>query len=277
MEKQVIAPKLAFLTAIQFLTRIPVKGGMDGTPEFYRAALKASTLYFPLVGVLIGLFTSCLYGTCCWLWSSWIAAIIAVAGEAWLTGAFHEDAIADATDALGGGWTREQVLEILKDSRHGTYGVIALVLGVSLRIGLIAQCEPLMAFFAIPISAGVGRWAILLMMHQLEPIEDRHTQARDVGSMPCLKEVAKSASWPTLFFGLCWSLVFFGFPSVSRYQMLSQVGLGFLMSWIVATLVTWYYVGLVRRRVGGVTGDFLGANCYLVQLASLLAMTASIH
>ena len=182
--RPVISPKLAFLTAVQFLTRIPVPGAMSGSMVQTQSALQASVVYFPLVGVLIGLSTTLTFCVSSYFWSPWIAAILAIAAEAILTGAFHEDALADATDALGGGWTREQVLEILKDSRHGTYGVLALVVGVSLRIALIANLGWPMAWLAIPFSSGIGRWSILIMMHGLEPISDRHTMARDVGAKP---------------------------------------------------------------------------------------------
>ena len=189
-----------------------------------------------------------------------------------MTGAFHEDALADATDALGGGWTREQVLEILKDSRHGTNGVLALVVGVSLRIALIANLGWPMAWIAIPFSSGIGRWSILIMMHFLEPIMDRHTMARDVGAKPSARTIFVGAASPVAALGIALGFSCALEEGASFTYLLTDTSVRILMAASFSLLVTWYYTRLVRRRVGGVTGDFLGANCYLVQLVSLLAM-----
>ncbi len=269
-----ISARLAFFTAVQFLTRIPVGGAMSGTMENYRAALRASVVYFPSVGVLIGVFTAVTFCFANCFWSPLVAAILAIAAEAFLTGAFHEDALADATDALGGGWSREQVLEILKDSRHGTYGVLALVLGVSLRIALISNFSWSMAWLAIPFSAGIGRWSILILMRRLEPITDRHTMARDVGSKPSASTILWGSTSPILAFGIVLALICGLESDVSTNGVLITACVGFVLALVFSLLMTWYYTSLVRGRVGGVTGDFLGANCYLVQLVSLLAMQA---
>ena len=268
-----VSQKLAFMTAVQFLTRIPVPGAMSGTMETYKVALQASVVYFPLVGVLIGISTATVFCATSYLWSPLVAAILAITFEALMTGAFHEDALADATDALGGGWTREQVLEILKDSRHGTYGVLALVLGVSLRVALISNLSWPIAWLAIPFSAGIGRWSILMMMRCLESITDRHTMARDVGAKPSVKTLFYGALYPMIVLGLLFAVCLL-VPNEGYATLPSWVALAIRLALAVifSLLMTAYYTRLVRRRVGGVTGDFLGSNCYLVQLVSLLAL-----
>ena len=274
---QRIPNRIAFLAAVQFLTRVPVASAMNDPELDFREALKASLLFFPLVGVFIGLVTTSVYLAACIGWSTWIAAMIAVGIEAWLTGAFHEDAFADATDALGGGWTREQVLEILKDSRHGTYGVLALVLGVSLRVALISQCDWIDAWLIIPFSAGLGRWSILALMVRLEPILDRHTLVRDIGAKPSLRTVLGGLAAPLIGYGAL-GLVFLGMGAdQTAAAVLIPSCVAMLVSLAGAVLVTFLYGGMIQRRVGGVTGDFLGSNCYLVQLSTLLIMTFSIH
>ena len=269
---QAISPTLAFFTAVQFLTRIPVPGAMNASMMQTQSALRASVVYFPVVGVLIGVSTTITYWVSSYFWSPLIAAILAIAAESLLTGAFHEDALADATDALGGGWTREQVLEILKDSRHGTYGVLALVVGVSLRIALIANLNWPMAWLAIPFSSGVGRWSILILMHSLEPITDRHTMARDVGVKLSTRTILLGAIAPMAAFGIALGCACALADGTSFLYLLTDASVRFLMAVSFSLLMTWYYARLIHRRVGGVTGDFLGANCYLVQLVSLLAM-----
>ncbi|HUP82174.1 MAG TPA: adenosylcobinamide-GDP ribazoletransferase [Pirellula sp.] len=269
---EAISPLLAFLTAVQFLTRVPLPSAMSCSRDQYPSALRASVVYFPIVGVFIGVSTTITYCISSYFWSPLIAATLAVAAEALITGAFHEDALADATDALGGGWTREQVLEILKDSRHGTFGVLALVIGVLLRIALIANLSWPMAWLAIPFSAGIGRWSILLLMSRLEPITDRPTMARDVGTKPSARTILLGALGPIVAFGIASCLKCDFESGATLAHAFKNTGVGFFLAILVSLLMTWYYARLVHRRVGGVTGDFLGANCYLVQLASLLAM-----
>jgi cobalamin synthase len=124
----------AAITAVQFLTRLPLPGGMNQPPSD-RTLLVDAVAYFPLVGALIGLVTGWLVWAAATVWPIGLAVVLAVAVEAVLTGAFHEDAVADCCDAFGGGWTREQVLHILKDSRVGSFGVLGLGLALAVRVG----------------------------------------------------------------------------------------------------------------------------------------------
>ena len=94
-------------------------------------------------------------------WPIGLAVVIGLAFEALLTGAFHEDAVADFCDAFGGGWTRDDILRILKDSRVGSFGALGLILAVALRGGAIATLETDRLIAAVTASAALGRWAIL--------------------------------------------------------------------------------------------------------------------
>lgn len=284
-ERIEISNWISFWTAVQFLTRIPVSFAFSNSEFDHRVALKRSVAFFPLVGLLIGSFTGIVFSSVSLLWSSAISACIAIAAECWLTGAFHEDAFADATDALGGGWTRERVLEILKDSRHGTFGVLALVLGVGARVLLLAEIGPENGMVALPISAMLGRWAILWMMAWIPPIEDRQTMVRDVGSQTtwrvfCISGIVATVVWGIMIglFQLANNLLRKG-TNIQVNFVLMQPWIGYSI-WIavqIATLslvVSSLFGRYVKLRVGGVTGDFLGANCYLVQLAVLLYFAA---
>jgi adenosylcobinamide-GDP ribazoletransferase len=247
------------LVAVQFLTRIPLPSSHI-EPDEYRHRLQRSITYFPLVGLLIGLATCLVMQVGLRFCSALTAALLALAFEAWVTGAFHEDAWADSIDALGGGWTKEQILAILKDSRHGTYGVISLVLGVGLRASLLISIPPDQLWFVLPWSACMGRWSILVMMSLLPPIADRPTMSRDVGGQ---------ASFSQLFLSLGLVTVVIGFAALMSGAMSP-----FLDLWwrgiIVSLAATGWWIWMIHRRVGGTTGDFLGANCFFVQLAVLL-------
>src|SRR5262249_57362946 len=119
----------AFLGAVGFLTRVPVPAGACVAPD---------PVFFPLVGGLIGLVTGAVIWAASHLWPMPLAVLIGLAAEAVLTGAFHEDAVADCCDGFGGGWSREDVLRIMKDSRIGSFGVLGLALALLLRAGCLA-------------------------------------------------------------------------------------------------------------------------------------------
>ena len=115
-----------FLVAVQFLTRLPLPFEVDYTPE----AARASPRWYPGAGVLIGLITGLVYWAAALLFPPLIAVLVSVAAGLVMTGGLHEDGFADACDGLGGVRPRERVLEIMRDSRIGTYGVLGLGLMV---------------------------------------------------------------------------------------------------------------------------------------------------
>ena len=136
-----------FLIAIQFFTRIPIDGRLADWVGFSPAMLRASAAHFPGVGWVVGGLTALVF------WglvkvlpvqpaASWVAAVLSTAFSVWLTGAFHEDGLADTADGLGGAVSRERALDIMKDSRIGSYGAIALVLALIAKVlllGLLVQ------------------------------------------------------------------------------------------------------------------------------------------
>ena len=128
----------SLLVAVQFLTRLPTPAVALGDEAERRAILGRSAAYFPLVGALIGAMTGATIRLAGHFWPIGLAVVIGLAFEALLTGAFHEDAVADFCDAFGGGWTRDDILRILKDSRVGSFGALGLGLAVALRGGAIA-------------------------------------------------------------------------------------------------------------------------------------------
>ncbi len=248
---------IRFTTAVQFLTRIPVQGAMSGTADFYYATLRRSVLFFPLVGGLIGIFTSTVLIVAAIGFNPWIAALIAISLEATLTGAFHEDAFADTWDALGGGWTREQVLEIMKDSRLGTYGTLGLILGVGLRVAAFSTLlgmSWLWAVVSIVAASTIARIAIIGLMVTTSPISDRDSQAKDVSG---------TQTWRTLVGSMLMTSLLWGVWIVMEPLL--------ALSSIIAVLVilVWFR-SKILKRVGGTTGDLLGCSAYIAQLVILV-------
>jgi adenosylcobinamide-GDP ribazoletransferase len=149
--------------ALAFLTRVPVPGGWRG------ADLAAGMPWFPLIGALIGLAGALLYALAHWLGlPPWPAAAVALATTIWLTGALHEDGLADVADGFGGGRTQGDKLRIMRDPRIGSYGTLALALALLARAGALAGLAEPLAVAAAMVSAGaVSRGALPAVMAAL--------------------------------------------------------------------------------------------------------------
>jgi adenosylcobinamide-GDP ribazoletransferase len=247
----------SFLVAIQFLTRLPVPGGNDlPPPEVFRRSVR----YLPLVGGLIGGFSAAIIWGASHLWVLPLAVLLALALEAWITGAFHEDAVADFFDAFGGGYTKERVLEILRDSRIGAYGSVAIILALAIRGGaLMALAMPTLAA-ALVASATLGRLMILPAMVLLPPLQGRESIAKDAG---------QGATWSDVVVAVVVSV-----PGVAWYAWLQPLRLAIAATALALTM--FLFLRVVRRRLGGITGDCLGCLCYLSQLVVLLTACAKV-
>lgn len=241
-----------FVCAMQFLTRIPTPQLAEFRPEW----IQQSARYYPLVGQVVGgLSALVLYGGA-QVWSPWIAALLAVAAGVVLTGGFHEDGLADTADGLGGGLTRDRRLEIMKDSRLGSYGALALGLTLALRVAALAmltQASPLFAAVALLAAHGLGRavavGAMTVMPYGGDPgmaKEGRPDRASAFG----LTVAVLIALWPLAFF--------------SPVTGAGGVALGLL----VGAVPAW----LAWRLIGGRTGDVLGAVEQAFEVGFLLAV-----
>ncbi len=251
-----------FVTALQFLTRIPVALPPAQPAEYYASAFRNSLVYFPVVGGLVGLFTSLIFLASMVLGLSPLtAAFIAVGCEAFLTGAFHEDAFADTWDALGGGWTREQILEIMKDSRLGTYGTMALVTGVGIRataMAAIGERDYAWALASIVAAATIARISILAFMATTAPLANRISKSNELSEKQPLKNVWVGALLSSPF----WVVWFFWGPRSAAISL------------VVLVVVLLLYRATILRRIGGTTGDLLGCSAFGTQL--IIIVVASV-
>ena len=247
----------SFLVAIQFLTRLPIATATPLSPT----ALHRSPIFFPLVGAMIGTFTATCIGVAFLIWPIWIAVLVALAAELRLTGAMHEDGVADFCDAFGGGWTREQVLTILKDSRIGAYGALGLFFALSLRaattIEIVSKyaAEPLIWGSAIIASSVIGRWVTVVGMFCVPPVRQRESLSRDFGG--------GLRGTDLLFASIT------GIPFVVCFAYFQPVQC-FAAVLLVVPSVAWFLFR-VKRRIGGITGDCLGCIGYVAQVLVLLA------
>ncbi len=237
-------------TALIFLTRIPVGG--DG----YRDAdWRWSTAWFPFVGLLIGLFLALIWQLLAPL-GSWVCAFVVIGLAMLITGGFHEDGLADTADALGGAYDRDKLFVILKDSRVGAFGAMALCVTIGLRASLLAGLDtsaPLALILTESLSRLTPIWLMVCM-----PYVSADAQAKS-------RQVAR-AQWSQVF--VATGLASLPCVALLWYQHLSPAqGVAVVVAGVVCGVVCgWRF----HRRAGGITGDFLGA----VQQVSHLAMLA---
>ena len=245
-------------TAVRFLTRVPVSDGLNRSPAQHAELLRRSLVYFPFVGGLVGLFTAAVMLTSISLGTSPIlGAFIALGLEAVLTGALHEDAFADTCDALGGGWTRERVLEIMKCSQLGTFGVVALVVGLGARAAAmvaISEHGRLWAIASIVAAASVGRLAMLCMMVTTQPIPDGSSLT---------KSIAGNQNVGSVLVALCISSPFW-----AGWLVLESTAVCASLAAAVAAL--YWFRRKIFKVLNGTTGDVLGCSAFLTQLVLLI-------
>lgn len=241
-----IVPGRGFLVAISFLTRIPLHH--RHSPNISQAAL-----WFPLVGMLVGAIAGLTAFCVGSLSNSLLGAACGVAVGLLITGAFHEDGLADVADAFVGGWTVEERLRIMKDPRHGTYGVAVLCMSIIFRVVAIGSVAIENIFVAFIFAHGLARCAALFMMltGRLSRHEglgaDYTTNLSRAGSI-CVLAVASAT---TIFWFHWYGLILLGVAAMTTIVM------------------RWWS----KRKIGGISGDVLGANeqAAEVMLAVVLA------
>jgi adenosylcobinamide-GDP ribazoletransferase len=236
------------VAALRFLTRIPVPG-----PETRVEDIRRGTPWFPVVGALVGLGTAGAFAAGLRVWPAPLAAAVAVALGLMVTGGFHEDGATDAADGLGGGWTRERTLEIMKDSRIGAYGAMTLWVVLTVRWGTLTALGT-SSLWALPLAMVWGRWSIAFYMAVLPPL-----------APGLAKEVGGAHGWRTL--------------AQATLPLLAAAGIlrhapGALRAALAALAAAALWSLYLKRRLGGHTGDLLGAGCQLVESAALLALAA---
>lgn len=248
---------LRLLLALQFLTRVPVH-----TPTFDAAELNRSARYFPVIGALVGTAGALVFAAAAHLWPVPVAALLSMATTVWLTGGFHEDGLADTCDGLGGAVSRERALAIMKDSRIGSYGALGLVLMLGLKAALLnAQGSIMRTACAIVVAHAVSRAAPVVLLALLPYAGDlEHAKAK-----PMAQQVHRADVGIALL--LAGAVAAALAVPLGTAPTLAALG--------AATLATAAMRRWLRRRLGGYTGDTLGATQQGTEAALLLALCAA--
>jgi len=238
--------------AVVFLTRLPWTLSGEIAPGALNRALRA----FPLIGILVGGLGGSVYGIAhLWGLPVFVCGLLAVLCMVMITGALHEDGLADVADGFGGGQDRARKLEIMRDSRLGTYGVLALVFSIALRAGALAGFENVMVGAAAIVgSACLSRAAPVLLIYFMKP-------ARSDGLAATMDKPAKMIVIQAVALG------------AGLFLLCTPPGAG-LLALFISGLALMVLAKLAQRHVGGQTGDVCGASQQVVEMVALLVLAA---
>lgn len=249
-----------FFTALMFYTRIPCPSWVDHDPDY----IDQCTRYFPLIGWIVGGISGGLLIGAMQVLPVTVAVILSMVASVWITGAFHEDGFADVCDGFGGGWTREQILEIMKDSRVGAYALIGTSLLLLLKfatltaIGNALYTEWLLLLFVVIAAHSVSRfWASRFILTHEYVREDAGSKVK-----PVAKGMGAGSAVLALLFGVLPLVVF----------LMEGEILPVLAAFAGAGLIKWWLGRFYVRWIGGYTGDCLGATQQLTEITFLLIL-----
>jgi adenosylcobinamide-GDP ribazoletransferase len=254
-----------YLLALQFFTRVPVTGRLAEWVGFSPQMLRASAAHFPGVGWLVGFVGGAVFVLALQGLSgpagALAAALLSMVATVLLTGAFHEDGLADVADGLGGSADRNRALEIMKDSRIGAFGAIALVLALGLKAALLASLagQGVQAVAGAIVGAHVlSRLAPLFLIRWLPYVGDAGASKA--------KPLADAIGGGALLVGVLWSVPALALVLVTQGPARTAA---VVAACAVAALAM---ARMFRRRLRGFTGDGLGATQQVCELAIYLAL-----
>ena len=236
----------SLLIATQFLTRLPVPQSLTASEE----ELRKSAAFFPLVGVVVGGSGALLYVGLSPLLPATSCVLLVLVYFTVITNGFHEDGLADTFDGLGGGWTKERSLEIMRDSRIGTYGTLALIFLILGKYSFLLSLSPAQTWRWLIVAHTAGRWTTLPLCMWL-PYARAEGQGKLVARQVGVREII-----------------------IGSITLLTAL---LLLSWhaALATLIVMAFVTLLSglyfsARLQGITGDCLGATNQLTEVALYL-------
>lgn len=237
----------SILIATQFLTRLPVPQSLTASEE----ELRRAAAFFPLVGVVVGGSAALLYVALRQFMPLTSCVVLVLIYLTVITNALHEDGLADAFDGFGGGWTRERSLEIMRDSRKGTYGTLALIFLILGKYSFLLSLSPAQTWRWIIVAHTASRWTILPLCVWL-PYARAEGHGKLVAGQVGVREIIiGSITLLTVLLLLSWHAA--------------------LATLIVMTSVTLLSGLYFSARLGGITGDCLGATNQLTEVALYLA------
>ena len=240
----------AFFAALRFFTRLPVPAWVGNSQE----QLNHAARYFPLIGIVVGVIGATVTLVASLALPLSVAVILGMAATLLATGAFHEDGFADACDGFGGGREKAQVLAIMKDSRVGSYGAIGVALLLLAKWNALMEMDDDVLLTAIVAGHAVSRFASTTLIAALDYVRDDESAK----SNPLAVRMSAGALAVAALFGLA-PCALLPLPEI-LYALVAVV--------IVTLAAARYFV----KRIGGYTGDCLGATQQVAELAFYLGL-----
>jgi adenosylcobinamide-GDP ribazoletransferase len=238
-----------FFTAMMFFTRIPCPKWIDHSPEM----LNKSTKYFSLIGIIVGSFGALTYWVISFILPENIALFLCMVATIWITGAFHEDGFADVCDGFGGGWTKEKILTIMKDSRLGTYGTIGLV-GILATKYIALSAFPNQLLITLIAGHSISRFISTMLLYLYPYVRDDLTNKA--------KPMAHALKLPSLITnGIIGLLPLFFYNSY-------WIFLAIIPPFISMLLMGRFF----KKWIGGQTGDCAGATQQIAEVTFYLSI-----
>jgi len=253
----------SFLLAVGFFTRIPV----PSLANFQEQELNQSAKFFPLVGIVVGMAGAGVFVLTTKIFPTNIAVLLSMAATIYLTGAFHEDGLADSIDGLGGGWDSERILTIMQDSRLGTYGALALFFMLFAKFQVLNALPAQFVAYVLIAAHALSRLCAVYVMATLS-----YVKASGKAKPLATKVSAGNLAVATIFglfplVLLCW---YFSSFVVSVRDLVTLA-----LCWLVPVGLVWFWWrNKIRRWLGGYTGDCLGAMQQMTELAFYFGVLA---
>lgn len=244
-----------FFTALMFYTRIPCPSWVDHSQEY----LNKATRYFPLIGWIVGLFVSIVFYCSLQFFPITISVLLSMITSVLVTGAFHEDGFADTCDGFGGGWTQANILEIMKDSRSGAYGVIGMILILLLKFTVLVELSKIHTMWCIGamlLAHTFSRFSAVTVTYVSKYVRE--------DELSKVKPIAKKLSPLSFIIAGIWVIpAFLLFKTVLVWVIIIPVG-----------IATWALKRYFEKWIGGYTGDCLGATQQVNEVIILISCLA---
>jgi len=232
-----------FVGAIRFFTRLPIPGQLGHGS----LALERAIRYFPAAGLIVGGIAALVFTVCSLFWPKTLAVLAAIAAAIYWTGALHEDGWSDMVDGFGGGWEKQRILEIMRDSRLGSFGAVALVMMVLGRFLALVEIDMRLVPIALIAGHALSRLCATYVLAALD-------YARSDGKA---KAFGNRLGWGELSFATLVALLPLGLLPLRP----AIIGL------VLALAGTFWLARMFKRQIGGYTGDCLGAVQQFSELA----------
>jgi adenosylcobinamide-GDP ribazoletransferase len=244
-----------FLTALMFFTRIPCSGFVEYSQDY----LDKSSRYFPLVGWIVGATGAIVI----WIGKLFLplplTVLLSMIATIFLTGAFHEDGFVDVCDGFGGGWTKERILEIMKDSRIGAFGAIGIVLLFALKLLSLVYLPVALLPMALIAGHSLSRFASVSFLFT-------HDYVRE-DALSKSKPLARRITQQELFLA-----GIFGLTPLLLLSVLGSPVWGIILCLCTVWIARWYLARYFTRWIGGYTGDCLGAAQQITEVIFYLTL-----